>query len=212
MYNKRLFSIKNNTSLSLQSFVNDIPFEFNSKYRTIIVSNRDIPEYDNTSKIHDILSKLKTKFYILREQTSSSITNTANCQLSDSSCVSTNILSVNHPSSSSHRSLLSKIDHKSVIDTFIPLKIVSSYSSSFCLTSVRDIYWSYNNQQEYNIPMSINSSKLSSNPVKQSNNSFNNCNSIYKNDLAAIFDESLTFDDSFHDAELKLFIFSHWIN
>ncbi|CAF2766795.1 unnamed protein product [Rotaria sp. Silwood2] len=181
-------SIKNNTSLSLQSFVNDIPFEFNSKYRTIIVVN------------------------ILREQTSSSITNTVNCQLSDSSCVSTNILSVNHPSSSSHRSLLSKIDHKSVIDTFIPLKIVSSHSSSFCLTSVRDIYWSSNNQQEYNIPMSINSSKLSSNPVKQSNNSFNNCNSIYKNDLAAIFDESLTFDDSFHDAELKSFIFSYWIN
>ena len=30
-------SINNATALSLQSFVDDIPFEFNPKYRTIIV-------------------------------------------------------------------------------------------------------------------------------------------------------------------------------
>jgi hypothetical protein len=57
---------------SLQSYVDDIPFEFNPKYRTIIIvsyffyqryllyffikSNIDIPEYD-TSQIRDILSK-----------------------------------------------------------------------------------------------------------------------------------------------------------
>ncbi len=63
----------NGISLSLQSFVDDIPFEFNRKYQTIIVvslyltkiifylfifikSNIDIPEYD-TNKVHQILSK-----------------------------------------------------------------------------------------------------------------------------------------------------------
>ncbi|CAF3966619.1 unnamed protein product [Rotaria sordida] len=50
--------INNCTSLS---FLHDIPFEFNSKYRIIIVfglkSNIDISEYGNTNKICDILSK-----------------------------------------------------------------------------------------------------------------------------------------------------------
>jgi hypothetical protein len=61
-----------NNGASLQSYVDDIPFEFNPKYRTIIIvsyflyqrylllffikSDIDIPEYD-TSQIRDILSK-----------------------------------------------------------------------------------------------------------------------------------------------------------
>ncbi|CAF0853114.1 unnamed protein product [Adineta steineri] len=49
-------SLNNGVGLSLQSFVDDIPFEFNPKYRTITVPNVDIPEYD-TSKIRDILAK-----------------------------------------------------------------------------------------------------------------------------------------------------------
>ena len=68
-------SISNGISLSLQAFVDDIPFEFNPKYRSIVIvsyqrrkeenvfaicfslqPNVDIPEYD-TTRIRDILSK-----------------------------------------------------------------------------------------------------------------------------------------------------------
>ncbi|CAF3437704.1 unnamed protein product [Rotaria socialis] len=48
-------SFNSGTTLSLQSMVDDIPFEFNPKYRTIIVPNINIPEYD-TTKIHNILA------------------------------------------------------------------------------------------------------------------------------------------------------------
>jgi hypothetical protein len=34
---ENIHSIMNGTELSLQSFVDDIPFEFNHKYRTIIL-------------------------------------------------------------------------------------------------------------------------------------------------------------------------------
>ncbi|CAF3510713.1 unnamed protein product [Rotaria socialis] len=46
-------SFNSGTTLSLQSMVDDIPFEFNPKYRTIIAPNINIPEYD-TTKIHII--------------------------------------------------------------------------------------------------------------------------------------------------------------
>ncbi|CAF0888433.1 unnamed protein product [Rotaria sordida] len=186
--------INNCTSLS---FLHDIPFEFNSKYRIIIVSNIDISEYGNTNKICDILSK--SIDFTLENKVLLEALEDLKC----SSCISTNILFLNNPSSSLHRSLLPTIDHVSSIDTSIPLKPISSHSSSVCSPSVRDIYCPFSNQQEYYIPMSINSSKLSSNSVKQSNNLFNNYSSTYKNDLIAIFDEVLTFDNPFHDAELK---------
>ncbi|CAF1592359.1 unnamed protein product [Rotaria magnacalcarata] len=48
-------SFNSGTALSSQSMVDDIPFEFNPKYRTIIVPNINIPEYDPT-KIHNILA------------------------------------------------------------------------------------------------------------------------------------------------------------
>ncbi len=64
------------------------------------------------------------------------------------------------------------------------------------LSSVHNIYCSSVNQQEYNIPSSQSSS---SHLIKQTNHSFNNSN----HHLAATFDEILTSDDPFHDAELK---------
>jgi hypothetical protein len=91
--------------------------------------------------------------------------------------------------------------------------------SSYRLPSVRDIYWPTGNQQQYTVPVSIPSTTLttntlnlptpihstssSPNSVKQNNRSFNNCDSIAANDLAATFDGSLDSNDPFHDAELK---------
>ncbi|CAF4114608.1 unnamed protein product [Rotaria sp. Silwood2] len=110
-------SIYNGTSLSLQSFVDDIPFEFNQKYRTIIVSNINIPEYD-TTKIRNILAKpidftlennvllealedLKRKKKEIQEDnlrqqaTSLSAVVTTNCQTTSSVSISSNTLSEN---------------------------------------------------------------------------------------------------------------------
>ncbi|CAF0980190.1 unnamed protein product [Adineta ricciae] len=49
-------SLNNAAALSLQAFVDDIPFQINSKYQTIVVPNIDIPQYA-TSKIRDILAE-----------------------------------------------------------------------------------------------------------------------------------------------------------
>ena len=93
-----------------------------------------------------------------------------------------------------------------------------SISPSYRLPSVRDIYWPTNNQQEYvvpvsnpamitsntlNLPTPIHSTNSSPNSIKQNNLSFNNCDSIVNNDLAATFDGTLGSDDPFNDAELK---------
>jgi hypothetical protein len=103
--------------------------------------------------------------------------------------------------------------------TPVPLPpTMPSISPSYRLPSVRDIYWPTGNQQNYDVPVStpsinltsnilnlptpIHSTNSSPNSVKQNNNrSFNNCDSIAANDLAATFDG--TSDDPFHDAELK---------
>lgn len=86
------------------------------------------------------------------------------------------------------------------------------------LPSVRDIYWPTSNQQQYTIPASvpsmltsntlslptpIHSTNSSPNSVKENNRSFNNCDSIAANDLAATFDGNLGSDDPFHAAELN---------
>ncbi|CAF0909494.1 unnamed protein product [Rotaria sordida] len=112
-------SINNGTASSLQSFVDDIPFEFNPKYRTIIVPNINIPEYDIT-KIRNILAKpidfaLENKVLLealedlqrkkkeiqddtLRQQsTSHSAAGATNCQTTNSISISSNTLTQNIP-------------------------------------------------------------------------------------------------------------------
>lgn len=99
-----------------------------------------------------------------------------------------------------------------------PIPTMPSISPSYRLPSVRDIYWPTSNQQQYNVPISvpstlttntlnlptpIHSTNSSPNSIKQNNRSFNNCDSIATNDLAATFDGTLGSDDPFHDAELK---------
>ena len=91
-------------------------------------------------------------------------------------------------------------------------------SPSYRLPSVRDIYWPTGNQQQYTVPVSgpsmltsntlslptpIHSTNSSPNSARENNRSFNNCDSIVANDLAATFDGNLGSDDPFHDAELK---------
>lgn len=79
----------------------------------------------------------------------------------------------------------------------MPVNDSSSSSSSACFPSVRDIKWPSNDSQECNLPLLLNA-------VKQSNQASNNTNSTpYINDLAATFDETLTSNDPFNDAELK---------
>ncbi|CAF1417098.1 unnamed protein product [Rotaria sp. Silwood1] len=108
-------SINNGITLSLQSFVDDIPFEFNQKYRTIIVPNINIPEYD-TTKIRNILAKpidftlennvllealedLQRKKKEIQEDTlrQQSTSVTTNCQTTNSLSISPNTLSENIP-------------------------------------------------------------------------------------------------------------------
>ncbi len=99
-----------------------------------------------------------------------------------------------------------------------PVPTKPSISPSYRLPSVRDIYWPTGNQQQYDVPVNgpstltsnilslptpIHSTNSSPNPVKQNNRSFNNCDSIAANDLAATFDGTLGSNDPFHDAELK---------
>ena len=86
---------------------------------------------------------------------------------------------------------------------------------SYRLPSVRDIYWPADSQQHYLVPVSVPSSNTltlptpiystnsSTNSIKSNNQSSNNCDSAAANNLAATFDETLDFDDPFHDAELK---------
>lgn len=98
----------------------------------------------------------------------------------------------------------------------IPTK--SNISPSYRLPSVRDIYWPTGSQQQYTVPVSgppmlptntlslptpIHSTNSSPNSVKENNRSFNNCDSVVVNDLAATFDGNLGSDDPFHEAELK---------
>ena len=62
-------SISNGIALSLQAFVDDIPFVFNPKYRTIIVVSFHIERNDNSfgfrfSRILIFLSMIPLKFVI----------------------------------------------------------------------------------------------------------------------------------------------------
>ena len=111
-----------------------------------------------------------------------------------------------------------------VLNTFpvTPQVPPPSISPSYRLPSVRDIYWPTNNQQQYaipppivnppaslvstntlSLPTPIHSTNSSPNSVKPTDRSFNNCDPIVVNDLAATFDGNLGSDDPFHDAELK---------
>ena len=99
-----------------------------------------------------------------------------------------------------------------------PPVALPTVSPSYRLPSVRDIYWPTGNQQQYTVPVSgppmltsntltlptpIHSTNSSPNSIRENNRSFNNCDSIVANDLAATFDGTLGSDDPFHDAELR---------
>jgi hypothetical protein len=245
-------SINNAASLSSQSFVDDIPFEFNPKYRTIIVSNIDIPEYD-TTKIRDILSRsvdftLENKVLLealgdlqrkkkeieadtLHQQVSaSSATVNTNGPTINSVSIVSNTLPENVPYSITlpppppppppltHLPNSQPTVHLPIPTSIFPVTPAPAkptISPSYRLPSVRDIYWPTGNQQQYvvppstlttnmlNLPTPIHSTNSSPNSVKQTNRSFNNCDSTAANDLAATFDGTLGSNDPFHDAELQ---------
>jgi len=247
-------SINNGISLSLQSFVDDIPFEFNPKYRTIFVPNVDIPEYD-TTKIRDLVNRpidftLENKVLLealedlqrkkkeieadtLHQQTASpSTTVTTNCQTTNSVSIQSSTITENvpfpvnlAPPPLTHLSNTQPTVHLpvttnsfSITPVPLPPSTQPSISPSYRLPSVRDIYWPTGNQQQYVVPVSgpstltsntltlptpIHSTNSSPNSIKENNRSFNNCDSVVANDLAATFDGTLGSDDPFHDAELR---------
>jgi len=99
-----------------------------------------------------------------------------------------------------------------------PIPTKPTISPSYRLPSVRDIYWPTGNQQQYIVPVNgpstltsntlslptpMHSTNSSPNSIKENNRSFNNCDSIAANDLAATFDGTLGSNDPFNDAELK---------
>jgi len=240
-------SIDNATALASQSFVDDIPFEFNPKYRTIFVPNIDVPEYD-TTKIRDILAapidfalenkvlleayedlKRKKKEFeadTLRQQASASSTTVTTNSVSIPSNIHTENISfpVTLAPPPTHLPNSHPTVHLPVTTPSFPVTPVPpppskpSISPTYRLPSVRDIYWPSGNQQQYvvpvngpstmvtntlNLPTPIHSTNSSPNSVKQNNRSFNNCDSIAANDLAATFDGTLGSNDPFHDAELQ---------
>jgi hypothetical protein len=100
-------------------------------------------------------------------------------------------------------------------------------SPGFRLPSVRDIYWPSASQQQYAVPphqvfastsnppvlpppISISAivnvgstTTMPSNALDGTSQTKHNCHFIDANDLAETFDERLTSDDPFHDAELR---------
>ncbi|UJR10833.1 hypothetical protein I4U23_015020 [Adineta vaga] len=253
-------SINNGAAPPLPSFVEDIPFQFNPKYQTIVVPNVDIPEYD-TSKIRDILSvpidftlekkvllealedvqrkKKEIETDTLRQQqqqvSAPSTTITTNAQPVNSVPILSTTHTTTIPFSVNHMlPPLTHLPNNAHPSVHIPVPVTSYpvtpapipppltnkpiISPSYHLPSVRDIYYPDANRQPYALPVNappmlpsntlslptpIHSTNSSPNSVKQNNRSYNNCDSVTANDLAATFDGTLGSDDPFHDAELK---------
>lgn len=176
----------NGAALSLQAFVDDIPFQFNTKYQTIIVPNIDIPEYD-TTKIRDILAEsvdftLENKVLVealedlqrkkkeieadtLRQHTASPSTVVTNNPATNSMPILSNTNSVNYVPLPSLNSLLNSqptvpplplISNTFPVTPLPPPQVKPSISPSYRLPSVRDIYWPTSNQQQYTIPPVVN--------------------------------------------------------
>ena len=127
-----------------------------------------------------------------------------------------------HPSASSHLSSSVTSDPSLPVSSSFPLSPTSHSNNpstlpSYRLPSVRDIYWPSADHHHHlspmpavsgtsnllHLPTPIHSSQSSPVSVKQNNRSLNNCDSAAVRDLAATFDERLTSDDPFHDAELR---------
>lgn len=176
----------NGAALSLQAFVDDIPFQFNTKYQTIIVPNIDIPEYD-TTKIRDILAEsvdftLENKVLVealedlqrkkkeieadtLRQHTASPSTVVTNNPATNSMPILSNTNSVNYVPPPPLNSLLNSqptvpplplISNTFPVTPLPPPQVKPSISPSYRLPSVRDIYWPTSNQQQYTIPPVVN--------------------------------------------------------
>lgn len=174
-------STSSGASFSLQSFVDDIPFEFNPKYRTVLVSDIDIDEYD-TRSIRDILNKaidFALEKHVLLEALNDvqrkkrSIEENIDRQHQPLETFPTRADQIgveeNEPSSRASRqpsnsrcrssSALSQSAQRHLPASASMAAPSASFVPSFRLPSVRDIYWPCANPHHYEMPVNDLSSR-----------------------------------------------------
>jgi len=170
-------SANNIPSWTLQTLLDDVPFQFNPKYLPVIVPNIDIPEYD-TTKIRQLLARpidltLENKVLVdaledlqrrkkvieadaLRRRSPGPPT--TNCQSSDSASMPTGVVNENVSHSAVHPApplTLPSVSHPSVSLNLPPSVHHPSATPlppippNFRLPSVRDIYWPSGTHQQY---------------------------------------------------------------